>query len=107
MRGGGRDLPRDADQPLPRAAAAGKGVCRREVNGKPTGRVDIDLSAVLYNADWRYVEHISYANLKSDRYRAAHSGDIVTAPNGACEFIDLDIESVVRYGGRYVVTAQT
>jgi hypothetical protein len=36
---------------------------------------------------------------------AAHSGDIVTAPHGACEFIDLDIESVVRYGGRYVVTA--
>jgi hypothetical protein len=29
----------------------------------------------------------------------------VTAPNGACEFIDLEIESVVRYGGRYVVTA--
>ena len=62
---------------------------------------------MLYNADWRYVEHISYTNLKSEKYRAAHSGDIVTAPNGACEFIDLDIESVVRYGGRYVVTAQT
>ena len=76
-----------------------------EVNGKSTGRVDIDLSAVLYNADWRYVEHISYTNLKSEKYRAVHSGDIVTAPNGACEFIDLDIESVVRYGGRYVVTA--
>ncbi|MEN9938340.1 MAG: hypothetical protein RLZZ387_4919 [Chloroflexota bacterium] len=76
-----------------------------EVGGKPTGRVDIDLSAVLYDAGWRYVEHISYTNLKSDRYRAVHSGDIVTAPNGACEFIDLDIESVVGYGGRYVVTA--
>lgn len=76
-----------------------------EVNGKPTGRVDIDLSAVLYDAEWRYLEHISYTNLKSEKYRAAHSGDIVTAPNGACEFIDLDIESVVRYGGRYVVTA--
>jgi hypothetical protein len=75
------------------------------VNGRPTGRVDIDLSAVLYDADWRYVEHISYTNLKSEQYRAAHSGDIVTAPNGACEFIDLDIDSVVRYGGRYVVTA--
>ncbi|PDW05119.1 TerD family protein [Candidatus Viridilinea mediisalina] len=76
-----------------------------EVGGKPTGRVDIDLSAVLYDANWRYVEHISYTNLKSEKYRAAHSGDIVTAPNGACEFIDLEIESVVRYGGRYVVTA--
>ncbi|MCU0494137.1 MAG: TerD family protein [Chloroflexaceae bacterium] len=76
-----------------------------EVNGRPTGRVDIDLSAVLYDGHWRYLEHISYTNLKSEKYRAAHSGDIVTAPNGACEFIDLDIESVVRYGGRYVVTS--
>jgi hypothetical protein len=76
-----------------------------EVDGKPTGTVDIDLSAVLYDTDWGYLEHISYTNLKSDRYRAAHSGDIVTAPNGACEFIDLDIESVLHYGGRYVVTA--
>jgi hypothetical protein len=73
------------------------------VNGRPTGRVDIDLSAVLYDPEWRYKEHISYTNLKSETYLAAHSGDIVTAPEGACEFIDLDIESVVRYGGRYVV----
>lgn len=76
-----------------------------EIGGQPTGQVDIDLSAVLYDASWRYLEHISYTNLKSERYRAAHSGDIVTAPHGACEFIDLDIESVVRYGGRYVVVA--
>ncbi len=73
------------------------------VNNLPTGRVDIDLSAVMYDADWRYVEHISYTNLKSGRYQAAHSGDIVSAPDGACEFIDLDIDSVVGYGGRYVV----
>src|SRR5690606_18553178 len=37
------------------------------------------------------------------KYKAAHSGDIVTAPNGACEFIDIDIPSVLAYGGRYVV----
>jgi hypothetical protein len=73
------------------------------VGGKPTGRVDIDLSAVLYDADWRYVEHISWTNLRASAYQAAHSGDIVEAPEGACEFIDLDIASVVRAGGRYVV----
>lgn len=73
------------------------------VDGRPTGRVDIDLSAVMYDADWRYVEHVSFTHVKSDRYRAAHSGDVVAAPDGACEFIDIDSESVVRYGGRYVV----
>ena len=74
-----------------------------DVNGQPTGRVDIDLAAVLYDANWRYLEHISWTNLRSAKYRAAHSGDITEAPHGACEFIDLDIPSVLRYGGRYVV----
>ncbi|MGN7414660.1 TerD family protein [Paenibacillus sp. SAF-068] len=75
-----------------------------EVDGTPTGRVDIDLSAVMYDENWNYVEHISYTNLRSVKYKAAHSGDIVTAPYGASEFIDLHIPSIVDYGGRYVVT---
>jgi hypothetical protein len=74
-----------------------------EVNGKHTGRVDLDLSAVLYDAGWRYKEHISYTNLRSAKYQACHSGDITSAPEGACEFIDIDIPSVLSYGGRYVV----
>ncbi|NOU99407.1 TerD family protein [Paenibacillus planticolens] len=75
------------------------------VNGKHTGRVDIDLSAVMYDEHWQYVEHISYTNLRSNKYNAAHSGDITSAPFGACEFIDLDIPSIVKYGGRYVVAS--
>lgn len=73
------------------------------VDGKPTGRVDIDLSAVMYDRNWQYVEHISYTHLRSSKYRAVHSGDIVSAPQGACEFIDLHIPSIVDYGGRYIV----
>ena len=73
------------------------------VNGRHTGTVDIDLSAVMYDEHWGYKEHISYTNLKSDTYQAAHSGDITSAPDGACEFIDLNIPSILRYGGRYVV----
>ncbi|MBP2002266.1 hypothetical protein J2Z69_003338 [Paenibacillus shirakamiensis] len=73
------------------------------VQGVSTDRVDIDLSAVIYDAEWNYVEHISYTNLRSSKYQAIHSGDIVTAPEGACEFIDLHIPSTVHYGGRYVV----
>ncbi|WP_409342853.1 TerD family protein [Paenibacillus sp. MBLB4367] len=75
------------------------------VNGKHTGRADIDLSAVMYDEHWQYVEHISYTNLRSVKYRAAHSGDITSAPHGACEFIDIDIPSVVNYGGRYIVAS--
>ncbi|PYY29102.1 TerD family protein [Paenibacillus illinoisensis] len=75
------------------------------VNGQDTGRVDIDLSAVMYDENWNYVEHISYTNLRSTKYKAVHSGDIVSAPQGACEFIDLHIPSIVNYGGRYVVAS--
>jgi len=57
----------------------------------------------MYDNDWKYKEHISYTNLRSTTYKAAHSGDITSAPNGACEFIDIDIDSFVEYGGRYVV----
>lgn len=75
------------------------------IEGKRTGRVDIDLSAVMYDADWNYVEHISYTNLRSHKYKAAHSGDITAAPNGACEFIDLHLPSILQYGGRYIVAS--
>jgi len=74
-----------------------------EVNGEHTGTVDVDLSATMYDASWLYKEHISYTNLKSDHYRSYHSGDITSAPNGACEFIDIDMPSIEKYGGRFVV----
>ena len=53
--------------------------------------------------DWSYKEHISYTNLKSSTYKAYHSGDITSAPQGASEFIDIDMKSVIKHGGRYVV----
>ncbi|HQR40441.1 MAG TPA: TerD family protein [Blastocatellia bacterium] len=73
------------------------------VRGIHTGRVDVDLSAVMLDADWNYKEHVAYTNLRSARYRAYHSGDITSAPNGACEFIDIDLPSVFAYGGRYII----
>lgn len=73
------------------------------VEGKNTGRVDIDLSAMIYDENWDYLDHISYTNLKSKKLNACHSGDIVTAPNGACEFIDIDIRTALQHGARYVV----
>jgi hypothetical protein len=76
-----------------------------EINGKHTGTVDLDLSAVMYDTDWNYLEHIAYTNLKSAKYKAFHSGDIVSAPEGASEFIDLDLASIWQYGGRYIVAS--
>ena len=69
------------------------------------GRVDIDLSAAIYDENWNYLEHVSYTNLRSAKYKAYHSGDITNAGSvngkGAAEFIDVDIASVAKHG-RYI-----
>lgn len=64
---------------------------------------DIDLSASLHNEDFKMLSHISYTNLKSEKYKACHSGDITSAPRGAAEFIDITIDGALKYGARYIV----
>ena len=66
---------------------------------------DVDLSATFHNEDFKELDHISYTNLRIPKYGAYHSGDITyaPAPNGASEFIDIDIEKTLTSGVRYVV----
>jgi len=66
-------------------------------------RTDIDLSAALFDARYKYLDVLAYYNLKS--YGGVHSGDIVDAPKGAAEFIDLDIALLREKGVRYVVSS--
>lgn len=65
-------------------------------------RTDIDLSAVMFSEDWNLVEQVSYTNLRSSKLNACHSGDITSAPDGASEFIDLDIKYALGKGARYI-----
>ncbi|TET59656.1 MAG: hypothetical protein E3J47_08210 [Candidatus Stahlbacteria bacterium] len=64
---------------------------------------DIDLSATLHDSNFKMVERIAYTNLKSKKYQACHSGDIVQAPTGASEFIDITMDQAYEHGIRYVV----
>ncbi|MBC8138848.1 MAG: TerD family protein [Fibrella sp.] len=66
-----------------------------------TERTDIDLSAVLLNAAFEYVDILSYYNLQG--FGGCHSGDIVDAPEGASEFIDVTLKNVREKGVRYIV----
>jgi hypothetical protein len=66
-------------------------------------RTDIDLSAVLLAADWKRVRHLAYFNLREPALGCYHSGDVVDAPEGACEFIDMDVKALLFGGIRYVV----
>lgn len=65
--------------------------------------LDIDLSASFHDEQFQLIEYVSYTNLKSQKYKAYHSGDITRATNGASEFIDIDINSACQCGARYVV----
>jgi hypothetical protein len=68
-------------------------------NGR--SRVDVDLSAVLYGPEYNYMDSIAFYNLRG--WGAHHSGDIVDAPKGAAEFIDLDLQLLRARGVRFVV----
>ncbi|MBV1809883.1 TerD family protein [Pseudomonas phytophila] len=70
-------------------------------NGR--GRTDIDLSAAFFDANFVFKQTVAYYNLKG--FGGYHSGDIVDAPEGASEFIDLDLDVLVEKGIRYVVTS--
>lgn len=65
------------------------------------GRVDIDLSAAMYADNFRYIDTLAYYNLRN--FGAVHSGDIVDAPKGASEFIDIDVDRCRELGVRYIV----
>jgi hypothetical protein len=67
-----------------------------------TTRTDIDLSCVMYGAAWDRLQAVAYYNLRDGSLGCYHSGDITSAPDGACEFIDMDLEAMVGGGIRYV-----
>ena len=65
--------------------------------------VDLDLSASLLDETCTKVLPIAYYNLRDRAVEAAHSGDIVSAPEGAAEFIDVSVDSALKAGFRYVL----
>lgn len=75
-------------------------------SGEDDGRVDIDLSAAIYDSDWKFIEHVSYTHLRSSNVRMYHSGDITNGGGvdgkGVSEFIDVDIDNAASHG-RYIV----
>jgi hypothetical protein len=92
-----RTLVRGSRLPLPDCATLRFFVWWK--NGR--GRADIDLSAAMYDARFGHVDTLAYYNLKN--FGAHHSGDIVDAPSGAAEFIDVDLSRCAARRVRYVV----
>ena len=55
-------------------------------------RTDLDLSVIQFDAELNYAGHVSYTNLQGAGI--VHSGDIVSAPKGAAEFIDITLSQL-------------
>jgi len=71
-------------------------------------RVDIDLSAGLFDENWGFITHVGWTNLRDEGYRSYHSGDITRggSPNGdgVAEFIDVALNEYDENSkARYVV----
>lgn len=64
-------------------------------------RVDLDLSALAISEDFSRTAEIAYYNLRD--FGGVHSGDITSAPQGASEFIDVNIAALLAAGLRYVL----
>lgn len=65
-----------------------------------TTRTDLDLSLIEFDDNMKYRGHVSYTRLSSGGI--VHSGDIVSAPHGAAEFIDIKIDELKNKGVRYI-----
>ncbi|MFG2992629.1 MXAN_6230/SCO0854 family RING domain-containing protein [Streptomyces sp. NPDC048257] len=71
----------------------------------PRKRVDLDLSVVLFDADWNYAGLCDFTNLVHGRRAVVHSGDLVSAPapHGASEYVDIDLDALADTGVRFAM----
>lgn len=67
-------------------------------------RTDIDLSVAFLDENFSYKTSVAFYALRNQG--VYHSGDITSAPNGASEFIDLDLKKAQKLG-RYAVMVLT
>ena len=64
-------------------------------------RVDLDLSVLALDENCKYIDQVSYTDLRTDGM--THGGDITSAPKGASEFIDIDIGKLLARDVRYAL----
>ncbi|MEU9140707.1 MXAN_6230/SCO0854 family RING domain-containing protein [Streptomyces sp. NPDC048404] len=95
-------VPRGSSQPLPEGE-----VLRLFLHWTQPAkiRVDLDLSVALYDEDWTFVGVCDYTNLVHGERAAVHSGDLTSAPapDGATEFVDLDLTALADGPVRFAV----
>jgi hypothetical protein len=62
---------------------------------------DVDLSVVFLDSEFVQQDHVAFTNLSTSG--VVHSGDIQSAVGGGSEFIDMEIDTLLKRGFRYAV----
>lgn len=72
-----------------------------------TQRVDLDLSIAIFDESWQHIGTCDYTSLRWHGTAAVHSGDRTDAPppEGATEFLDLDLDALASNGARYLLVS--
>ena len=96
-----RTITRGSRMPLPAGEALRFFVWWKNGND----RTDIDLSAAMFNEQFRLANTVSYYNIAT--VGGYHSGDIVDAPEGASEFIDITPSTLLEKGVAFIVMVLT
>ena len=70
-------------------------------------RVDLDLSVAIFDGAWEHIGTCDYTSLRWENDAAVHSGDRTDAPepDGASEFLDLDLDALAAAGARHLVVS--
>jgi len=66
-------------------------------------RTDLDLSVVFFDDAFKLKDSISYRNLRNNY--SVHSGDFTSAPQGASEFVDVNVQKAREAGARYALVS--
>lgn len=66
-------------------------------------RVDLDISCRFFKEDFTDFVDLAYYSTDLNSYLAKYSGDIRNAPNGAEEYITIDVDKALIDGYRYVM----
>lgn len=77
----------------------------KNIEGKNSwyDKVDIDLSVAFFDVDYNYIDRVAFTNLRSRSMDAVHSGDITNAPNGATEYVDINLQRLEEQNIAYVI----
>ncbi|MFF3564386.1 MXAN_6230/SCO0854 family RING domain-containing protein [Streptomyces sp. NPDC002574] len=96
-------LPRGSELPVPDGRTLR--LFLHWMESEESGRTDLDLSTALFDAEWNAIGHCDYTRLRFGADAAVHSGDLTSAPapQGAAEFVDLDLDALAAAGVRHVV----